>query len=186
MATVQESIKVGKLIESESEGRDAVHIAIAPALATHRLHAGDHVSADGTHSHPHVGIADPFLTDPIERGQRFWIFLYPRAVTSLRHVWSHPAFADEAGAMLVSVQDKSASEKWMRAWALKHMSEDYYGEAGRLTDDTAYNNAIHAGENNHVGPYEDAREHIDEEWWNHWEAITGRKGKRDEYFSCSC
>lgn len=27
---------------------------------------------------------------------------------------------------------------------------------------------------------------IDSEWWSHWESITGKKGERDAYFSCSC
>lgn len=71
-------------------------------------------------------------------------------------------------------------------WAIKHMSYDYYGDGDSLPNETAYGKAIEAGKNNHVGPYEDARDHINDEWWNHWEAITGLIGNREGYFSCSC
>lgn len=65
------------------------------------------------------------------------------------------------------------------------MGEDYYGD-GERSEDAAYAAAIAAGREHHIGPYEDARDYIDNEWWAHWEIITGERGDRDSYFSCSC
>ncbi len=82
--------------------RDAVHIAVAPVVAAHRLRPGDHVGffPHGEYGEkrlvgygfPKIGVVDPFLTSEVEEGQSFWMFLFPGTVTSLRHVWTHPAF----------------------------------------------------------------------------------------------
>lgn len=97
--------QLGKLVPEGENRRDAVHIAIAPMVAGLDLKPGDHVVifdsnylglwAARAGSRPDlkpVGIVDPFLTEPVKAGQRFWLFLYPNTVTSLRHVWTHPAF----------------------------------------------------------------------------------------------
>jgi hypothetical protein len=187
----QEGLGIGKLIEGEQH-RDAIHVAIVPVVAGEPLYAGLHVGLVEGKAFPsqfnRVGIVDPFLTDAVQKGDRFWLFLYPGSITSLRHVWTHPALPAEEGTPAAHPTfEKSASEKWMRAWATKHMGEDYYGEYGTpLSEDTAYDNAIKAGDTTHLGPYEEARDHIDDEWWKHWEAITGRSGKPGSYFSCAC
>jgi hypothetical protein len=85
--------------------RDAIHVAVAPAFAGEELKPGEHVwlstaygSSTIAYSHvpaekqPLVGIVDPFLKSPLKKGQRFWLFMYPGSITSLRHVWTHPAF----------------------------------------------------------------------------------------------
>lgn len=166
-------------------GRDAIHLAVEPVVAIVRVYPGQHVDSSGTPVGTKVGIVDPYLTTAVEPGQRFWLFVYPRQITSLRHVWSHPAFSEEAPERAGGDSIKAASEKWMRAWAIEHMGDNYYGP-GRLSDEIAFANALEAGSNNHIGPYESARDYIDNEWWNHWEAITGKRGDRDAYFSCSC
>ncbi len=81
--------------------RDAVHIAVAPVVAGMSLDPGEHVAidTDGTAwtSPPikamTIGIVDPFRQGMVRKGERFWLFLYPNTVTSLRHVWSHPSFS---------------------------------------------------------------------------------------------
>jgi hypothetical protein len=95
--------RLGQLIEDGDRRRDAIHIAVAPVTAAERLAPGQHVGlvqegdlelvgpCDRT-----IGVVDPFLTEEVEAGQRFWLFLYPGTITGLRHVWTHPAFAAAA------------------------------------------------------------------------------------------
>lgn len=91
--------QLGQLITDGDCRRDAVHIAVAPVTAAGPLAPGQHVGLlGGGHEFAGpcdrpVGIVDPFLTAGVEPGQRFWLFLYPGTVTSLRHFWTHPAFA---------------------------------------------------------------------------------------------
>lgn len=176
---------LGKLVPDEM-ARDAVHVAVVPMLAAISLKPGQHVGTDGhgriSASEPHIGVVDPYLRAPLKAGDRCWLFLYPGSITSLRHEWTHPALGATAAPASGS---KSASEQWMRKWAMEHVSEDYYGE-GKKSEDDALKYAIEAGRNQHIGPYESARDYIDNEWWSHWEIITGQRGDRDAYFSCGC
>ncbi len=87
--------EVGKLIEADA-CRDAIHVAVAPVEAGDDLMPGDHVGLyegkacrrDGLA----VGVVDPFLKAPVKAGERFWLFVYPNAITHLRHAWTHPSF----------------------------------------------------------------------------------------------
>ena len=88
---------VGKLLDG-TEGRDAVHFALAPVIAGQWLHPGENVGLlddckTAVIADDPVGIVDPFLTAEVKPGERFWLFLYPGTITSLRHVWTHNAFA---------------------------------------------------------------------------------------------
>lgn len=81
-------------------GRDAVHIAVFQATSPHYLKPGQRVGLirddrpDWVSPHPKtvIGIVDPFLTETVASGERFWVFVLPRTTTGLRHVWTHPAF----------------------------------------------------------------------------------------------
>ena len=87
--------KLGRVITGTAE-RDAIHIAVAPVIAGERLSPGFHVCMIGDEAFAAgrdlVGIVDPFLLVDVEPGQRFWLYLYPGSITSLRHEWTHPAF----------------------------------------------------------------------------------------------
>lgn len=105
---VQTGPEPGRLITDGDRRRDAIHIAVAPVTAAVRLtpaqpvgflNAGD-IECVGVVEHP-IGIVDPFLTEDIQPGQRFWLFLYPNTITSLRHVWTHPAFTPRPPALMV-------------------------------------------------------------------------------------
>jgi hypothetical protein len=90
----------GKLIADGERRRDAVHVATAPVTAAEDVEPGQHIGLvreddfemAGPCDEP-IGIVDPFLTCTVRQGERFWLWLYPGAVTSLRHAWSHPAFS---------------------------------------------------------------------------------------------
>ena len=85
---------VGELIDTEAR-RDAIHVAVAPVEAAEDLLPGQHVgllAGRASGGIEPVGVVDPFLKAVVRQGQRFWLFLYPNTVTSLRHVWTHPAF----------------------------------------------------------------------------------------------
>lgn len=85
------------IVDFDWIGRDAIHVAVVPMIAKSRLYPGNHIDADGNRTGGElVGIVDPYLTVPVEKGQKFFMFLYPGTVTSLRHVWTHPAFTPEA------------------------------------------------------------------------------------------
>jgi hypothetical protein len=98
--------QLGQLITDGDRRRDAIHIAVAPVAAASRLTPGQHVGLIGEGNvelvgpgERNIGIVDPFLSAPVEEGQRFWLFLYPGTITGLRHVWTHPEFTAAAAAV---------------------------------------------------------------------------------------
>lgn len=177
-------------IIGDGEARDAIHLAVEPVIAGEPMAPGTHILISDGKAIPAlfgkaVGIVDPFLERFVKEGERFWLVVYPRKITSLRHVWTHPDFDDVAD-LPAAKGSKEASIAWMQEWANEHMSEDWYGDDGKVSPERAYANAINAGQNMSVGPHENARDNIDGEWWDHWEAITGERGDRGGYFSCGC
>jgi hypothetical protein len=94
---------IGKIITTPMN-RDAVHFAVAPAIADTMLRPGQKVRiADFNGAGEPIvttdfspgewdGIVDPFLTIPVMARQRFFLFLQPGSITSLRHEWTHPRF----------------------------------------------------------------------------------------------
>lgn len=73
---------LGSII-STNEKRDAIHLAVEPAVAACILRPGDDVGfVDGGFgycSNP-VGIVDPFLKEKVKPGQSFWLIIYPRQI----------------------------------------------------------------------------------------------------------
>lgn len=91
--------KIGEIL-TDDPGRDAIHIAVIPVVAADGVspaeevgfsRQGDGLTVTGKAA-VKVGIVDPYLTRYVKKGQRFYLFLFPNTVTSLRHVWTHPAF----------------------------------------------------------------------------------------------
>src|SRR5687767_9821896 len=77
--------------------RDAIHIAIAQVTAGEDLEPGDFVGFKDVEGvvykdARHLGIVDPFIKSDIKKDKKFYLFLNPNTVTSLRHEWTHPLF----------------------------------------------------------------------------------------------
>jgi hypothetical protein len=166
-----------------NEKRDAIHLAVLPVMAGARLYAGQSISTKDGIATPDpngIGIVDPFLAAAVQPEERFWMVIKPRLITSLRHVWTHPAFPDEAGVgspdtekaaaraaieVIASSCDIGADE--MIEGANRYLDRgDYLCEGGRWE-----------------GVY------VPDEFWPHFETLTGRKVPSDQqgsFFSCSC
>lgn len=126
----------GRLIEDHEVQRDAIHVALAPATASVRLSPGQHVGLvrdDDVHLagpvDSNIGIVDPFLTEHVEVGQRFWLFLYPNTVTGLRHIWTHPAF--NAAAAHARAVEKSSEP----ATSARSLRDDFLEALAENEDD---------------------------------------------------
>lgn len=177
-------VDVGKIITGPAM-RDAIHIAIAPCIASEKLYRGDHVgldslgmavSTDGnisTDPKP-IGIVDPYLTGSVVKGQKFWLFLYPKTIKGLRHHWSHPSFPD---ADKEKAQLKTDSHYWIEDFAKEHgytMDAVMEGAERYLKDGTCM-------DDNHSGFT------VPDAFWGHFEAVTGKKlGNREPHFFTCC
>jgi len=85
-------------IHTKEEKRDAIHLAVIQVTATIELSPGAPISSingEAIYDEKGIGIVDPFLNDIVQPGEQFWMVLRPRLITSLRHVWEHPAFEHE-------------------------------------------------------------------------------------------
>ncbi len=120
-----------------------------------------------------LGIVDPFLPKSVKKGERFWMFLYPNTITSLRHDWTHPAFAEDLRI--------KASREWIENFAdtcERTYDQIIAGAYAFLADDS---NRMHGG-SELEGAFE-------MEFWNHFEIVTGQKVPDDSqhsFFSCAC
>ena len=174
---------LGKLIEGEAS-RDAIHVACAPVIAAHALAPGAHVGllSDGRAGAgvALIGIVDPFLNQKVMEGERFWLCLYQKTVTGMRHEWQHPSFSAEPAIAATSSKDKS--EAWLREFVKTADCPDYeaviavaVGNSDQWSDEYLHFNGS------------DAHGEIPPEFWDHVEIVTGRKiTQRATHFSCSC
>ena len=101
---------LGRTLRADEQvGRDAVHVPVFPAVCNVALSPGDKLRITGGKvgndylvcwappgSSGYDAVVDPFLADPLPPGTRFYAVIRPGAVTGLRHVYTHPAFAPAA------------------------------------------------------------------------------------------
>lgn len=180
---------LGSII-TEKEKRDAIHLAVEPVIAAHMMEPGAHVGlmADGRASElvdNKVGIVDPFLDCDVVAGDRFWLVVYPRQITSLRHVWEHPLFP--ASGETTAAQQYSASEQWIRNFAdrvslhydvLMEGAADWVRskESGGWGEYLCFGGLLEG-----IG--------VPDEFWTHYDAVTGNvtpEEHRGSFFTCSC
>lgn len=173
---------LGKILDGD-EQRDAIHIAIAPVIAIETLYPAQRIGlVEGTTDQAgsciasrKIGIVDPFLAEPVYPKQKFWMFLYPNTITSLRHDWTHPAFVqavtniDESKAYIESI----AAECDVTYNALIEIATDFANDGKYFYDNS------------------ETYKIVDEEkwpvFWRHFQRITGIEIDY-EYspFTCSC
>lgn len=172
------------------EKRDAIHIAVEPVTAVGTLHPGQHVGKAnggfGISSIP-VGIVDPFLTQEVQHGERFWLLVYPRQITSLRHVWSHPAFGEAEVYAEPQKTDSSMAvaraEEWLRDFCDNLGSDVSYEDIIRTAlDDGRYGYGYDS-----LCFGDEISGDIPAEFWNQLEILSGKKiASRPSYFRCAC
>jgi hypothetical protein len=180
---MSENLKLGQII-NEPQERDAIHVAVAPVVASELLLPGQHVALVRPYyvcaKGKTVGIIDPFLRGSVAAGEKCWLFLYPGSITALRHDWTHPAF--EAGDATPAVP-KAEAEKYLRGFA-----EDLGANFGDMIEAAKSGDAIWAYGRSISGW--DEIEDRGREFWRALEIYTGQKfgaeHRQDTYFSCSC
>lgn len=171
-------------IIGDAEKRDAIHLAVEPAIAAHVLRPGDHVGfvpgGAGLCEKP-LGIVDPFLSRAVQPGEKFWLVVYPRQITSLRHVWEHPAFPAAPDLETPVLDERAASRKWIEDFAARIP----------LAYQTVMDGAadyIQSGDYLCFGGLLEG-EYVPDEFWDHYERVTGQKvpsSDRGSFFTCSC
>ncbi len=86
--------------------RDAVHVAIVPAIyqddegysaiPSSKVKFAEDGSVYNTDASDWEGIIDPFPSSMVKPGQRVWVLMRPGAVKHLRHTWQHVSLEDES------------------------------------------------------------------------------------------
>lgn len=179
---------MGGILPDDAGGRDAVHVAVFSAVSGDKLFPSQDVAVI-QHGDPDttvsasgetVGIVDPYLKRPVNPGERFWVYLYPRSITGLSHRWSHPAFEASATTYAPPSQ-KLQSQQWIEDFAGRYgFTADRMIEAARdyiKTGDYWCDGGTFEGET------------VPDEFWDHYQRATGEMVDSDDrhnFFTCSC
>lgn len=188
--TTDALLTLGTILPDDHQGRDAIHIAVISAKANEWLEPGQQVVICDDVAYPEtressIGIVDPFLPETVTTGQRFWVLLHPRTITSLRHVWSHPALPDEP-----SVQPITPDARESALGAIRAVAQDLGVSVERMmegADEWLQSGGSHKG-------YMHFGNDLSYNWnmpafWDAYALLTGKhvpEDMRQSFFSCAC
>lgn len=204
-------------IHTRAEYRDAIHLGVEPIEAGEKLAPGAHIGIHngkaysvGEHypvGYPKdpmfevkgLGIVDPFLTRKVKEGERFWLVVYPRQITSLRHVWEHPDFpasqdlkpADltdyEQDQVIRRLDGRHQAQQWIQDYA-DGLGLDYDELMEGADDWVATNDGRWGGQYLCKGGTLEG-ESTSPEFWEHYAKVRGvevHEDHRTNFFTCSC
>lgn len=178
---MSKDVVMGELIsEYDEPSRDAVHVACAPTVAQEVLKPGQPVGASGTSKYP-IGIVDPFLKKDVNKGEKFWLILYPNTVTGMKHHWEHPSYTESGIANEKIAHAEAAITKIASSIGQSFYSIMVAADMWVQDKDYTYDNS----EKYKCSAWED---HI-EEFWDMYQIIRGKRiGKdlRESFWTCSC
>lgn len=167
------NIKLGSLIPAtDTPKRDAIHVAVVPVIcADETIKVGQRIGLvkgsldQATKKGVIIGVADPYLLNPIKRGERFWMYMLPQTVTNLRHDWDHPAFVAPLDSPIPPVKTKA---DFAREWIEKYAEEVGLSYA-RLT--SAAENFLESGDT----ISQDSGDSVSDEFWTKYEIVRRKE-----------
>lgn len=177
-------IGIGRLLQGDAL-RDAIHVAVAPVVAGETLDPGqglvftqknDNEVRKGTVNT--VGVVDPFLKGYVRKGQRFWMFLNPGSINSLRHDWTHPAFGPEK-----VDRDKIAAKQWLEKFA-ESQRQDWGMFEGIMTK-AVRGDGSWCGDDDNAESFNAQKQRLLREWQT-WTGVAIARDEDEIYFSCAC
>jgi hypothetical protein len=176
---------LGQILDTDAR-RDAIHIAIAPVVALEALKPGQRIGVkDGqatsaVKDHETIGVVDPYLRRTVETGQRFWLFLYPNSITTLRHEWVHPAFSHQEPMDELQVAAEMVAQQCGKTYAA--LMDDAREFVSSLEYSSWPDYIMDNSER-----YKAVESEAWEKFWQHFERVTGKKSKeRWAPYTCSC
>lgn len=196
---------LGHLLHGNEE-RDAIHVAIFPAIAAEDMDPGSHVEivdpaikfplVGPTRGKNPIGIIDPFLTMQVKRDQCCYVLLYPRTVTGMRHEWSHPAFDEISRAQDAMVVEglTDDSRQWLEEFA-RSCGSHWDGSTAdvesliRVAKEYVNTGIEGFAGGDSFGAQNNFPDDNPDEFWKHFTNVTGihvpdeRKGNP---FDCAC
>lgn len=205
------------MIHQHDEKRDAIHLGVEPVEAGEQLAVGATIGIKDGKAYQStkrngikaLGIVDPFLESKVLPGQRFWLVVMPRQITSLRHVWEHPDFPDShetSHAVPVSKawDDLSDAERKThvaigtelgKAWEfMENYAEELSDYEGDITAEQLFDQGLEAiedpnGYNYLVGGSSMEGGRPSAEFWEAMSVLLNRdltNVEKPNFFSCSC